>query len=77
MPGIPPTGGHLQKLVELVKTRHPVVLLQEPYFSDEAAGFLAREAGLRAVKVSPSCDAVTAGSYLEHFDAVVAMIAAP
>jgi zinc/manganese transport system substrate-binding protein len=77
VPGIPPTGAHLQELVELVKARQPVVLLQEPYFSEEAAQFLARESGLRAVKVSPSCDAVTADSYLAHFDAVVAAIAAP
>lgn len=76
VPGIPPTGAHLQELVTLVRARHPAVLLQEPYFSDEAAGFLAREAGLRAVKVSPSCDDVAAGSYLAHFDAVVAAIAA-
>lgn len=75
VPGIPPTGAHLQKLVEVVRQRRPLVLLQEPYFADEAAGFLAREAGLRMVKISPSCDAPEAGSYLGHFDAVVAAIA--
>lgn len=77
VPGIPPTGAHLQKLVDVVKARHVAVLLQEPYFPDDAAGFLARQAGLRAVKMSPSCDDVTAGSYLAHFDAVVGAIAAP
>ncbi len=77
VPGIPPTGAHLQELVELIKARRPVVLLQEPYFSDEAAQFLARETGLRAVKISPSCDTTAADSYLAHFDAVVAAIAAP
>lgn len=77
VPGIPPTGGHLQKLVDLVKERHLAVLLQEPYFSDEAAAFLARQTGLRAVTVSPSCDDAEPGSYLAHFEAVVAAIAAP
>jgi ABC-type Zn uptake system ZnuABC Zn-binding protein ZnuA len=77
VPGIPPTGGHLQKLVDLVKERRLGVLLQEPYFSDEAAAFLSRQTGLRVVKVSPSCDDVTPGSYLAHFEAVVAAIAAP
>ena len=77
VPGIPPTGGHLQDLVKLVQERHLTVLLQEPYFSDEAAGFLARQTGLRAVKVSPSCDDATPGSYLAHFDAVAGAIATP
>lgn len=76
VPGIPPTGAHLQKLVALVRERRPLVLLQEPYFSDEAAGFLARETGLRAATVSPTCDEPAAGSYLAHFEAVVAAIAA-
>ncbi len=75
VPGIPPTGAHLQKLVDLVKSHHPAVLLQEPYFPDDAAAFLARETGLRTVKMSPSCEGVTADSYLAHFDAVVAAIA--
>jgi ABC-type Zn uptake system ZnuABC Zn-binding protein ZnuA len=77
VPGIPPTGGHLQKLVDLVNRRRLAVLLQEPYFSDEAAAFLSRQTGLRVVKVSPSCDDVTPGSYLAHFEAVVAAIAEP
>jgi zinc/manganese transport system substrate-binding protein len=76
VPGIPPTGGHLQKLVEMIQARHLNVLLQEPYFSDEAAGFLTRQTGLRAAKVSPSCDNTAPGSYLAHFDAVVAAIVA-
>jgi zinc/manganese transport system substrate-binding protein len=74
VPGIPPTGAHLQRLVDLAREQRPQVLLQEPYFSDEAAGFLARETGLRTVKVSPSCDGPQAGSYLDHFDAVIAAI---
>jgi len=77
VPGIPPTGGHLQKLVDLVKARHPAVLLQEPYFSDEAAGFLARQTGLRTAKISPSCDDATPESYLAHFADVVSAIAVP
>jgi ABC-type Zn uptake system ZnuABC Zn-binding protein ZnuA len=51
VPGIPPTGAHLQKLVDLVKARGIRVLLQEPYFPDDAAAFLARQTGLRTVKV--------------------------
>lgn len=77
VPGIPPTGGHLQELVELVRQRQLKVLLQEPYFSDEAARFLGREAGVRTIKVSPSCDDTKPGSYLAHFDGLIAAIAKP
>ena len=67
VPGIPPTGKHLAELVEMVKARKIKLLLQEPYFSDDAGKFLAREAGIRVAKASPSCDAPAAGSYLAHF----------
>lgn len=67
VPGIPPTGKHLAKLVEVARSRKIGLLLQEPYFSDDAGRFLAREAGIRVVKASPSCDAPAAGSYLAHF----------
>jgi zinc/manganese transport system substrate-binding protein len=74
VPGIPPTGGHLQELVDLIKQRQIPVLLQEPYFSDEAPAFLARGTGIRIAKLSPSCDEVQAGSYLSHFQAAVAAV---
>ena len=77
VPGIPPTAKHLDELVNLAKSRHVPVLLQEPYFSDDAGRFLARETGLRVVKASPSCDTAEAGSYLAHFDAVMKLLAAP
>jgi zinc/manganese transport system substrate-binding protein len=76
VPGIPPTGGHLQKLVNLVKARKVGVLLQEPYFSNEGGAFLGRETGLKVVKMSPSCDGPEAGSYLAHLDQVLAQLAA-
>ena len=68
IPGIPPTGRHLQELISLIKDRKVSVILQEPYFSDEEGKFLARETGVRVAKVSPSCDSVDPGSYLAHFD---------
>lgn len=76
VPGIPPTGGHLQKLVALIDERKIPVLLQEPYFSDEAGSFLARETGIKVVRISPSCDTTASGSYLAHFRAVIAALTA-
>jgi zinc/manganese transport system substrate-binding protein len=77
VPGIPPTARHLQELVTLAKQRRVAAMIQEPYFSDDAGRFLAREAGVRTVKVSPSCDGPQAGSYLAHFDAVLGPLAGP
>jgi zinc/manganese transport system substrate-binding protein len=71
VPGIPPTAKHLADLVALVKERKIALLLQEPYFSDDAGKFLARDAGIRVVVSSPSCDAPDAGSYLGHFQSLI------
>lgn len=75
VPGIPPTGKHLQELIQIAKAKRLQVFLQEPYFSEEAGKFLVRQAGVRVVKASPSCDSARAGSYLAHFDSVLGMIA--
>jgi len=74
VPGIPPTARHLADLVGIAKSRHVQLLIQEPYFSDDAARFLAREAGVRAVLAPPSCDATSAGSYLSHFTSIAQSI---
>lgn len=71
VPGIPPTGGHLQDLVDLIRQRHIPLLFQEPYYSDDAGKFLTRQTAIRVVKVSPSCDSAKPGSYLEHFEKLV------
>ena len=71
VPGIPPTGKHLEDLVGLIKGKQISILLQEPYFSDEAGEFLKRQTGLRVIKMSPSCDTVDAGSYLGHIQQIV------
>lgn len=75
VPGIPPTAKHLQQLVDIAKQRKVPLLLQEPYFADDAGKFLSRQTGMRVVKASPSCDTPAAGSYLAHFDTVLKMIA--
>jgi zinc/manganese transport system substrate-binding protein len=70
-PGIPPTARHLAGLVATAKARGVKVLLQEPYFSNEAGRFLAREAGVRVEVVSPSCDSPAPGAYLAHLETVL------
>jgi zinc/manganese transport system substrate-binding protein len=75
VPGIPPTARHLGELVALVKSRKVPVLVQEPYFSPDAGRFLTREAGLRVVTASASCEDITPGAYLDHITHVLDGIA--
>ena len=77
VPGIPPTAKHLAELVGIVKNRKVPLFLQEPYFSDDAGRFLARQGGIRVVVASPSCDTPDAGSYLAHFRTVLEALAGP
>ena len=75
VPGIPPTARHLQELVDQAKSRKVGILIQESYFASDGGKFLNRQAGVRLLVVTASCDAPTAGSYLQHFDALMAAIA--
>jgi zinc/manganese transport system substrate-binding protein len=71
LPGIPPTGKHLANLVSLIKRDNISLLIQEPYFPDEAPLFLARQTGIKVYKIAPSCNDVKSDSYSKHFDEVV------
>lgn len=75
VPGIPPTAKHLAELVDQAKARKVGLLIEEPYFSSDGGKFLEREAGVRPVTEAASCDAATAGSYLQHFDGLMAALA--
>jgi zinc/manganese transport system substrate-binding protein len=76
VPGIPPTARHLAELVQIAKGRSVKLLIQEPYFSSDAAKFLARESGVKTVVAATSCDAPAAGSYLAHFSQILQAITA-
>lgn len=70
-PGIPPTGKHLAGLVDMIKREGISIVLQEPYFCDDASQFLARKTGIRVYKCAPSCSDVKPDSYFTHFDEIV------
>lgn len=74
VPGIPPTARHLAEIVQLIRQRKPLLVIQEPYFSLDAGKFLTRETGIRVVNVSASCEDLTPGSYLARFDSMVALL---
>jgi zinc/manganese transport system substrate-binding protein len=74
VPGIPPTARHLAEIVGVAKARHAQLLLQEPYFSNDAGRFLGREAGVALVVAAPSCDQPVAGSYLAHLQDILRLL---
>jgi zinc/manganese transport system substrate-binding protein len=74
LPGIPPTGKHLQELVSVIKAHNVPLLIMEPYFSNDAGEFLKRQAGVEVAILSPSCKDVSPESYLAHFDEILAAI---
>jgi ABC-type Zn uptake system ZnuABC Zn-binding protein ZnuA len=74
IPGIPPTGRHLQDLVEIVRAQRVPVVMIEPYFSQDAGKFLSRQTDVRVVEASPSCDGPVAGAYEAHLEQVLGML---
>jgi ABC-type Zn uptake system ZnuABC Zn-binding protein ZnuA len=76
-PGIPPTGKHLAHLCDVIKKDSVALIMQEPYFSDDAPRFLNRQTGIRIFKCTPACCDVKPVSYLSHFDAIVNQLSAP
>ncbi len=75
IPGIPPTARHLQDLVGLIQEKKIRVVIQEPYFSTDASQFLSRQAPLRAIQSSSSCDDVTPGSWQAHVENLLTQLA--
>jgi zinc/manganese transport system substrate-binding protein len=71
LPGIPPTGRHLDGLVELIRGHGISILIQEPYFPDQATKFLARETGIKVFQIAPSCSDAKPESYFRHFNEIV------
>jgi zinc/manganese transport system substrate-binding protein len=71
IPGIPPSGSHLAELATVIRAKQIKAVLQELYFADDAANYLARETGVKILKLSPSCDAAEAASYFSHFERIL------
>lgn len=73
-PGIPPTAKHLDFLVKKINAENIKILLQEPYFPDNAPAFLASKTKIKVFKAAPSCENTDADSYFKHFDEIVDML---
>jgi zinc/manganese transport system substrate-binding protein len=53
-PGIPPSPGYLENLIDLINREQVKILIMEPYFSDRAPKFLARKTGIHVLVLYPS-----------------------
>jgi zinc/manganese transport system substrate-binding protein len=71
VPGIPPTASHLAHLTSVIREKQVKVILQEPYFADDAARYLARETAVTVLKLAPSCGGADAASYFSHFRQII------
>jgi ABC-type Zn uptake system ZnuABC Zn-binding protein ZnuA len=68
-PGIPPTPGHLTKLIAVMKDEHIKIILAAPWSDQNLAERVAQEAGARVVPMASGVGAVKgADSYLGMID---------
>lgn len=75
-PGIPPTPGHLANIVSTMKSQGVRVILQEPYFSSNAAKSVASQTGARVVVAPPSVGSDRAATdYIALIDTIVNRLA--
>lgn len=71
-PGIPPSAKHLATLVDESLARKAQVILQEPFYTQKAADFVAARSGAKVVVVPTMTGGTTeAASYLEMLDNVI------
>jgi len=68
IPGIPPTARHLNDLIAVIRERKVRAVLEEPYFSEDAGKLLARQTGIRILRIPAMCTDTSPDSYFVHFE---------
>jgi ABC-type Zn uptake system ZnuABC Zn-binding protein ZnuA len=53
-PAVPPTPSHLLELEAKIKTEHAKIILQEPWFSMDAANSVSRNTGIKVLVIASS-----------------------
>ncbi len=75
-PGIPPTPGHLTKLIAFMKEEHIKVILSAPWSDQKLAERIAEEAGAKVVRMASGVGAVKGTeNYLDTVDYNVKAVA--
>lgn len=75
-PGVPPGSRHLNQVIKTIKDQQIRVILQEPFYSEKAADFVAQKTGEKVI-ICPNTVGgnENAKSYLELLDNVIVNLA--
>ncbi len=75
-PGIPPSPGHLRKVIEIIKQKNVKVILTEVFYDEKPAHFVAEQTGSKAVIVPNSVGGIKeAKDYFSLIDTIVDKLA--
>lgn len=76
-PGLPPTPGHLARLVETMRASGATLILIEPWYSERTLAGLLDATGARTLKLATTCGATPAtADYLDWMDDLITKLAA-
>ncbi len=71
-PGIPPSPGHLKKVIDIIKQENIKVILMEVFYNEKPARFVSKATGAKVVAVPNSVGGVKeAQDYLSLIDTIV------
>lgn len=74
-PGIPPSAGYLEKVIETIKRTKPDGILTTPYYGRKEVDLLSGKTGLKAIVVPPDVGAtVGAGDWFSFMDMVLSSL---
>jgi ABC-type Zn uptake system ZnuABC Zn-binding protein ZnuA len=74
-PGIPPSPGHLARLIQRMKEDKVKVVVVEPWSDQKLAGRIAQEAGAKLVVLNARLGAAGADAYITSTDANITTLA--
>jgi ABC-type Zn uptake system ZnuABC Zn-binding protein ZnuA len=74
-PGIPPSPGHLARLIQQMKEDKVKVVVVEPWSDQKLAGRIAQEAGAKLVVLNARLGAAGADAYITSTDANITTLA--
>jgi zinc/manganese transport system substrate-binding protein len=73
-PGIPPTPGHVARVIATGQQRKVAALLQESYYPEATSRIVAQKIPVPLVKLFPGTDFNRGQSYIDHVEANVAQL---
>lgn len=75
-PGIPPSAGHLEEVINLIKGNKIKIILHENIYNDDAARFVAERTSAKVIKAPISVGGTNgADDYFALMDTIIEMVA--